>query len=673
MKIDVVARFRRARVYTALVCCAALVSFALLNVAPLTPLLAQTDENGNDAATEEAANPAQPTLADRAALEAFIDGLMAAQMADYHIPGAAVAVVHEGEIALVKGYGYADLETLTPVDAESTLFRLASVTKLFTWTAVMQLVEAGELDLDADINTYLAETDVRVPATFPARVNMGHLMAHTPGFEDRNLGIFARHESAMVPLDELLLDLPARVRQPGELSAYSNYGSGLAGLVVAQVSGMRWEEYIESQILEPLGMNHTTVRQPVPPPLLDDLSKGYLHRGTHYQEEGFEFVPIAPAGGASATAADMARFMLAHLQLGSLDGARILEEATARQMQTQHFTHDPLLPGMAHGFMEYYLEDGRWLEHSGDTIWFHVGLYLAPEAETGLFIVYNSPGGGAAREPFFQAFHAHYFQNQDDILPTPPTTASQQLAIYTGDYRTTRMAETTPDKIGGLLATLQVGAEAEGYLTLAALGLAPTRWTEIGPGRFREVEPTGTLGQNELIFHLDPVTERPNRLYYSRFPFTAFERTLWFESTMFQATLFGLALLSALIGVIAWPIQIWSNRKRPGRKHRWAQWAYGVGALTGLLLVIYLIIFAITLSDTSIIAFGMPPLFQAAGVLPLIILPLTLAMLGLAAFLWTNDIGRMGGRIFYTLAALILAVHLWQLWYWNFLFAALIG
>jgi len=101
---------------------------------------------------------------DPAELEAFFDGVITSQMAAAHIPGVTIAVVAEGDIVLSKGYGYADLEDTIPVDAATTLFRAGSVSKLFTWTAVMQLVEQGKLDLDADINGYL---DFEIPATYP--------------------------------------------------------------------------------------------------------------------------------------------------------------------------------------------------------------------------------------------------------------------------------------------------------------------------------------------------------------------------------------------------------------------------------------------------------------------------------------------------------------------------
>ena len=131
--------------------------------------------------TPEAVGPTDPVE-----LEAFIDGMMAAHMPSRDIPAATIAVVKDGELFFAKGYGFADRENRTPVEADTTLFRIASISKLFTWTAVMQLAERGQLDLDADVNTYLKS--FQIPATYPEPITMKHLLSHTPGFEEGALG-----------------------------------------------------------------------------------------------------------------------------------------------------------------------------------------------------------------------------------------------------------------------------------------------------------------------------------------------------------------------------------------------------------------------------------------------------------------------------------------------------
>lgn len=230
------------------------------------PASAQEDIVALDKNTNVPTMPSQGQgVTDPAELEAFLDELLERQMEEHHIAGAAVSVVKDGELFFAKGYGYADIENGFPVDPEQTIFRIGSVTKLFTWTAVMQLVEQGKLDLDADINTYL---DFHIPDTYPAPITLKHLLTHTSGFEDLFFEVLASDADKMAPAREWLVShMPARVRPPGDVAAYSNYGTSLAGYIVARVSGRPYEQYIQEQILNPLGMVHSTAQSPIPPDL----------------------------------------------------------------------------------------------------------------------------------------------------------------------------------------------------------------------------------------------------------------------------------------------------------------------------------------------------------------------------------------------------------------------
>ena len=212
---------------------------------------------------------------DLAEMEAFMDDLFAQQMEEYHIAGAAVAVVKEGKLFFAKGYGYADVENKIPVDPEETIFRVGSVGKNFTWTAVMQLVEQGRLDLDADVNSYL---DFRIPDTYPQPITLKHLMTHTSGIEDRWLGSLVSDASELVPEREwLIANFPGRVRAPGEAAGYSNYNAMLAGYIVARVSGEPYDQYIQKHIFDPLGMTHSTVHPQMPENLRPLASKSYTY------------------------------------------------------------------------------------------------------------------------------------------------------------------------------------------------------------------------------------------------------------------------------------------------------------------------------------------------------------------------------------------------------------
>ena len=304
------------------------------------------------------AAPSQQGPTDPAELEAFMDDLLGRQMEDHHIAGAAVSVVKDGKLFFAKGYGYANLEKGIPVDPEQTSFRIGSVTKLFTWTAVMQLVEQGKLDLDADINTYL---DFRIPDTYPQPITLKHLLTHTPGFEDRFFEVLASDADDLTPPRQWLVShMPARVRPPGDCAAYSNYGTALAGYIVARVSGQPYDQYIQEHILSPLGMVHSTAQSPIPPHMHAHASTGYT-----YVDGALQAFPdylgqpaLVPGAGISASATDMARFMIAHLQSGAyadadIANARILKESTAQQMHSTVYAHDPRLLGTAYGFFDF--------------------------------------------------------------------------------------------------------------------------------------------------------------------------------------------------------------------------------------------------------------------------------------------------------------------------------
>jgi len=255
-------------------------------------LLQGTPQAQESLPQQEQAEQTTPTMqgpTDRAELEAFLDGIMVAHMESYHIAGATLAVVKDGEVFFAKGYGYADIKEKKPVDPEKALFRPGSVSKLFTWTAVMQLVEQDKLDLKADINIYLK--DFKIPDTYPEPITMIHLLTHTPGFEDVINEMGARRPEDLVPLAEFLArKMPARVLPPGKLTSYSNYGTALAGYIVEKISGLPFEDYIDENIFKLLDMQQSTFRQPLPSHLADDMSVGYAYKDGLFKAGGFEYI-----------------------------------------------------------------------------------------------------------------------------------------------------------------------------------------------------------------------------------------------------------------------------------------------------------------------------------------------------------------------------------------------
>jgi len=265
--------------------------------------IAQAPQDTSDPPPAEAASepgqapagaPARSGTVDGRAVEDFMDEYFARQLEEEKIPGATVSVVEDGKALLAKGYGQADVENNEPVVADETLFRIASTSKLFTATAVMQLVEEGKLDLDRDVNYYL--DDVEIPDTYPGRpVTLRHLLTHTAGFEEEFTGSLARDADEVVPLGEYLSEnVPARVRPPGEVTSYSNYGMALAGHLVEEASGMPYDRYLEENVFGPPGMRSTTAAQPPTPALRDQLATGYEVGKEGPVAGPFEYIDEAP-------------------------------------------------------------------------------------------------------------------------------------------------------------------------------------------------------------------------------------------------------------------------------------------------------------------------------------------------------------------------------------------
>ena len=426
---------------------------------------------------------------DPSELESFLDGLMTAQLESLHIAGATLVVVKDGQVFFAKGYGYADVDKKKPVLADETLFRPGSVSKLFTWTAVLQLYEQGKLDLDADVNRYLKE--FKLPETFPEPVTLKHLFTHTAGFEEVYRKLAVRKPEDFDTMEDYLRDkMPQRVFPPGVYTAYSNYGTALAGYIVELVSGKPFEDYIEENIYRRLGMEKSTFRQPLPGHLAEFMSIGYSFKDGKFHAEDFELLNgIAPAGTMSSTAADMARFMIAHLQNGQYGESRILEEETARLMHSLLFTHDDRIPGNAYGFWETKRNNLRIIGHKGDTYLFHSLLALIPEHNVGLFVSYNSStSGGPARDVLLQAFLDRYYPRSPGTDWKPLADYERRARRYKGSYGMLRSVKSSYEKVADLVMRINMKVADDGTLTLKIPGGSEAlRFVEVSPLFFRQV------------------------------------------------------------------------------------------------------------------------------------------------------------------------------------------
>ncbi len=303
-----------------------------------------------------------PGPTDPQELETFLDAFFTSQMKELHIPGAVFILVKDGEVFFAKGYGHANLEKRTPVIPDKTIFRVGSVSKLFTATAVMQLYERKQLKLEDYVNKYLRL--FQLEQNYPQPVTFANLLTPTAGFDEHFIGQHAGKISEVIPLEQYLATrMPPRTMPPGQVISYNDHGMSLAGYLVEEISGVPFAQYIDENIFQPLGMSRSSFQQPPPPPLLLDIAVGYRYKAGTHRPYQYDYLNTTPIAGAISTATDIARFMIAHLQLGRYRNSRILDEATAREMHRQHFTHHPRLRGRAYGFSEWFENGQRAIFH----------------------------------------------------------------------------------------------------------------------------------------------------------------------------------------------------------------------------------------------------------------------------------------------------------------------
>jgi CubicO group peptidase (beta-lactamase class C family) len=597
-------------------------------------------------------------------VETWLDETMADQLERHHVPGAVVVVVADGEPLLAKGYGFADLESERPVVADETVFHVGSTGKLVTWTAVMQGVEDGRLALDRDVNDYLDDSPVTIPDTYPQPITLGHLGTHSAGYEDSFAGMLVDDPDDLRSLGELLAaNRPARVRSPGEFVAYSNYGTGLAGHVLAEQYGTTFTEYVDERIFTPIGMDDTTYAQPFPERLESRRAVGYAYQDGNYRPQPPNVWAIHPQGGSlKSTGTDMGRFMLAYLNGGAYESGRILQPETVEEMHRRHFTKVPDVPelnGMAYGFIEMDRNDERIVGHWGDTTYFRSVLALFPDRDVGLFAVYNSPGGDAARFELLQAFADRYYPRTDAPIGDPPAGADERAAALTGDYRSLSVAETSWERILGVMTrTFTVEATDDGYLTTRRLGTEPRRWVEREPGVYEAVG-----GSEILVFQFD-AGGRATHLYFGNFGPATYERVPWYESlivTQGVVVAGALAFVSVLLLVIGAPI--W-RRVREGsiptdREH-------AARSLLGVVSLLWLVVLGIFLrawlefdAEVASPSFAL----QVGQFLPYVALVGTAGVVVAAGFAWREGYWNLPLRVHYSLVTILTLWFTWELYF----------
>ena len=519
-----------------------------------------------DAATGPAVTPAH--ILSAADAEAWLDGYFPYALHAADIAGAVVVIVKDGQVLLEKGYGYADFGRSIPVDPKSTLFRWGSTSKLFTWTAVMQLVEQGKIDLDADVNQYL---DFKIPSREGKPITMRNIMTHTAGFEERLQGLIGVEADGVQPLDRFLKQyVPSRIFAPGETPAYSNYAAALAGYIVARVSGMPFDDYMDQHLFEPLQMPNSTFRQPLPERLKPQLSTGY--QAASLPAKPFEIVGPAPAGSLASTGDDMSHFMIAHLQNGRYGSGQILKPGTAGQMHDTALTLLPQVNRMVLGFYEDNYDGHRVIAHGGDTQWFHSDMHLFIDDGVGLLVSVNSVGkDGAAQEVRSQLFH----EFADRYLPGPTAdgkvdakTSAEHARMIAGRYSVSRRAESSFVSLLYLSLQATVADNGDGTISVSSATSpsgVPLRWREIAPLVWRAEHGKDLLAAR---FEDGGVVRFA---FGEESPIEVYDRTPWPRSAGWWLPVIAISVVTLLLTTLAWPVSALTRRR------------YGASyALTGL-------------------------------------------------------------------------------------------
>jgi CubicO group peptidase (beta-lactamase class C family) len=317
----------------------------------MAALLSFAASQGSQAKSFELRAPNTALRFDLPELEKLIEQAIVEAMEKEHIPGAAITLVKDGQIIISRGYGFANLEKQTPVTPDKTIFRIGSITKLLTAHAVVQMADLQKINLNDDVNKYLAQ--FKVDSRYSEPVRFWHLLTHTAGFDqvgDRGRE-FAQPEDRKASLSEYLANTLIRIRPPGQVSSYDTWGITLAGHLLERISGRPYAEFMKLSVFKPLKMARANVE--TPEELKADLAMGYRYQDGKYIPQRYEYYATLPASSIDATVIDMAQYMIAVLGDGSADGrTAFLSKRATEWIRQPQFSNAPGIPAFAYGFFE---------------------------------------------------------------------------------------------------------------------------------------------------------------------------------------------------------------------------------------------------------------------------------------------------------------------------------
>jgi len=588
-----------------------------------------------------------------AELSSFLDGVVNSQLKRFQVPGAVLTIVKDGRELFNRGYGSARLEPQTPVDAEKSLFRVASITKVFTATAVMQQVEKGKLDLDTDINNYL---DFELKRNFDAPVTLTHLLTHTAGFEISDIGDAAHTPREVIPLGSFVRHhMTNQALEPGKFFSYTNHGYTLAGYILESATQTPFAKYLQTHILDALGMRNSTAFQPPAPSVVDNVAIGYQVQNDNFVPLPLDFSNVAPADVMLASGSDMAKFMLAHL---ANTDTPLLSAEMKHRMQERAFSNHPRFKlGRTLGFLETEYNGRRALEHTGGQLGFTSHMLLIPEENLGIFIALNRRVG-SMRAQVVNSFLNRYFSGNP--IRTPVLQANGPYSApgtYAGLYLANDYPRKSVEKLAvltGFFPNQQVKTSEDGKLLLNGDPMEV-----VGKDLFRHPR-AGFM----LAFQLDTNGRVTHMLIGNR----AYEKIGWVRSPEFQRLTFNITLISLAVLLLTALIAFAARWRREESGGQITTWGSGVLYSSGSLFLLGLFgIFAsLALLDLDF-DYGLPGLVRLSLVCALLASILAIPLPFFAVKVWMNKKWSLFRKGHYTLVTVCAVILVCWCNYWNLL------
>lgn len=603
-------------------------------------------------------------------LELYTDGLIEGLMRDRNVPGVTLNIVNSEGILLMKGYGTANMDENKPVNAETTLFRIASVSKTFVWTAAMMLVDRGLLDLNRDVNDYLVNFQVSEAWNEP--VTMNHLMAHRAGFEEV-FAVFTIRDNDPRPLHELLaLHEPRRVFPPGHRQSYSNWGTALAAQVIEDIAGKPFEEFFNDEILKPLGIHSTFLAQVslLPDTLTERVANSYKFvKGRHQMEKVGEFGPYAPAGRIVSTASDIGRWMRFHLNSGELDGIRLMSEETHNLMLSRSFDDSPYTHDDAHGFSNLNRMGFETFEHGGFIDGFLSNFILVPELDMGVFISQNRAAEAAS---LFMIVPEKIIQFVADYKGISPEKSPKQfseeakpndLSPPWGTYLSNRRVFTTLAALYGALSPIKVKpAEDEGLIISSGGNTV----------YYFPVKGLQDIYENNRGTRIAFIRDQKGKVQaFKGFYGATYERQPWWRTRDFLMV----SYISAFLLSITTLLGAWRRAAKTGTRKLLSISIIPLISSVGMILFMVITILTISrmlgLSAADLLEYppGIIPVFRfmawvvaLSALISLLIIPKS----------WNHKNWSLWRKIHFTVFFLTLGMVTFNMWQWRVLFGAMI-